>query len=67
MSSNQNKFKLILEFIELVKQKPEWEIEHLCDLLKINQDDFEYIINTVSDLYISNDFDLLLDIEIDNK
>ena len=67
MSSNQNKFKLILEFIELVKQKPEWEIEHLCDLLKINQDDFEYIINTVSDLYISNDFDLLLDIEIDNE
>ena len=67
MSSNQNKFKLILEFIELVKQKPEWEIEHLSDLLKINQDDFEYIINTVSDLYISNDFDLLLDIEIDNE
>ena len=67
MNSNRSKFKLILEFIELVKEQQEWNIDHLCELLKINQEDFEYIINTVSELYVSNDFDLLLDIELDNE
>ena len=58
MNSNRSKFKLILEFIELVKEQQEWNIDHFCELLKINQEDFEYIINTVSELYVSNDFDL---------
>ena len=67
MNSNNNKFKLILDFIELVKEKSEWDIDQLCSLLKINQDDFDYVINTLSEMYISNDFDLFLDIEVDNE
>ena len=37
MNSNNNKFKLILDFIELVKEKSEWDIDQLCSLLKFNQ------------------------------
>lgn len=67
MESNNKKFRLLLKFIELTLEKSEWEISNICEVLNINQDEFDYIVNTLSDLYISNDFDLFLDIEIDNE
>ena len=33
----------------------------------INNDEFDYIVSTLSQIYISNDFDLFLDIEISDK
>ena len=67
MNSVNNKFKLILRFLELTKQQTSWKIEDLCSLLNINSEEFDYIVRTLSQIYISNDFDLFLDIEIDKE
>ena len=67
MNLVNNKFDLILRFLELAKEKPSWEIAELCKLLNINNEEFDYIVNTLSQIYISNDFDLFLDIEINNE
>lgn len=67
MNLVNNKFDLILRFLEIVKEKPSWKIDELCHLLNINNEEFEYIVSTLSQIYISNDFDLFLDIEINNE
>ena len=67
MNSVNNKFDLLLRFVEVVKEQSSWLIEDLCSLLNINNDEFDYIVNTLSQIYISNDFDLFLDIEISDK
>ena len=67
MNSVNNKFDLLLRFVEVVKEQSSWLIEDLCSLLNINNDEFDYIVSTLSQIYISNDFDLFLDIEISDK
>ena len=67
MNSVNNKFDLLLRFVEVVKEQSSWLIDDLCSLLNINNDEFDYIVSTLSQIYISNDFDLFLDIEISDK
>ena len=67
MNSVNNKFDLLLRFVEVVKEQSSWLIDDLCSFLNINNDEFDYIVSTLSQIYISNDFDLFLDIEISNK
>ena len=62
-----NKFDLILRFLEIAKEKTSWNIDELCYLLNINNKEFDYIVNILSQIYISNDFDLFLDIQINNE
>ena len=64
MNNKNNKFDLIMRFLEVVKIEPKWNIDELCKILDINDRDFEYILSTISEIYISNDFDLFIDIEI---
>tara|TARA_B100001123_G_C15223587_1_gene992275 strand:+ start:351 stop:1238 length:888 start_codon:yes stop_codon:yes gene_type:complete len=58
------KFDLIIRFIELTKEKQVWGVEELCTILGIENDDFDYLINIISDLYTSNDLELFFDIEV---
>jgi len=64
MKYKNHKFDLIMRFLELVKVQPKWNISELCKMLDIENIDFEYIVSTLSEIYISNDFDLFIDIEI---
>ncbi len=64
MKYKNHKFDLIMRFLELVKVQPKWDISELCKMLDIENIDFEYIVSTLSEIYISNDFDLFIDIEI---
>ena len=64
MKYKNHKFDLIMRFLELVKLQPKWDISELCKILDIENIDFDYIVSTLSEIYISNDFDLLIDIEI---
>ena len=56
-----------MQFLELVKTKSLWDIDELCNILDIDSNEFEYIISMLSEIYISNQHDLFLDIEINNK
>ena len=57
------KFDLIIRFIELTKEKQVWRVEELYDILGIDNVEFDYLINIISDLYTSNDLELFFDIE----
>ena len=67
MNSSNKKFDLIMQFLELVKTKSLWDIDELCNILDIDTNEFEYIISMLSEMYISNQYDLFLDIEINNE
>ena len=64
MKNKSHKFDLIMRLLELVKLQTKWNISELCKILDIENIDFDYIVSTLSEIYISNDFDLFIDIEI---
>ena len=55
---------MIIRFIELTKEKQVWGVEELYGILGIDNVEFDYLINIISDLYTSNDLELFFDIEV---